>query len=358
MARLVLLRRTLAEHAGTRHSTLKAEHRLRMSRATPNSGLNPTTGPVRPEVVERRGVRGRQGPTLAGMGEREIGVGERSVRIRDAGDPKGAPVIYFHGTPGSRLDVSFGEELAMRMGVRIISFDRPGYGRSDPAPFSLSRIARDAEAIANGVGVGRFAALGWSGGGPFALAASAVLGERVTQVGVAGGEGPAGQVPGARERLDANDLLALSFLPDQPARAAEQFLAGGAELIKMMMSARDDEQAYLSGMAALLGDADADVFSDPALRHCLFASQQEALHQGPMGMAWDNVAFVGPWDIDLIGVRCRVHLWYGERDPLAPPANGQWLRDHLADAELVVYAGEGHLRPMRHWQEILRALTG
>ncbi len=219
-------------------------------------------------------------------------------------------------------------------------------------------VVRDAEAIADGIGVGRFAALGWSGGGPFALAASAVLGERVTRVGVAAGDGPVQQVPGARDRLDANDLLALSFLPGEPARAAEQFLTGGAELIKMMMSARDDEQAYLSGMAALLGDADADVFSDPALRHCLFASQHEALHQGPMGMAWDQVAFVGPWDVDLAAVRCRVHLWYGERDPWAPPANGEWLRDHLADAELVVYSGEGHLEAMRHWQEILHALTG
>jgi pimeloyl-ACP methyl ester carboxylesterase len=292
------------------------------------------------------------------MGEREIGVGDRSVMVRDAGDPEGVPVVYFHGTPGSRLDVSFGDEPATGMGVRVISFDRPGYGRSDPGPFSLSRIASDAEAIADGAGVGRFAALGWSGGGPFALAAAAVLGERVTRAGVVAADGPVQQVPGTRDRLDENDLLALSFLPGEPARAAGQFLAAGAALIKMMMSARDDEQAYLSGMAVLLGDADADVFCDPALRHCLFASQQEALRQGPMGMAWDQVAFVGPWDVDLAAVRCRVHLWYGERDPLAPPANGQWLRDHLADADLVIYSGEGHLVAMRHWQQILHALTG
>jgi pimeloyl-ACP methyl ester carboxylesterase len=126
--------------------------------------------------------------------------------VRDAGDPQGVPVVYFHGTPGSRLDVSFGDELATGMGVRVISLDRPGYGRSDPGPFGLSRIASDAEAMADGAGVGRFAALGWSGGGPFALAASAVLGERVTRVGVVAGEGPVQQVPGARDRLDANDL--------------------------------------------------------------------------------------------------------------------------------------------------------
>ncbi len=53
-----------------------------------------------------------------------------------------------------------------------------------------------------------------------------------------------------------------------------------------------------------------------------------------------------------------MHLWYGERDPWAPPANGQWLKDHLADADLTIYSGEGHLGPMRHWPEILHTLTG
>ncbi len=303
-------------------------------------------------------IAANSGHMLAGMGEREVDIGGRSVMVRDAGDPAGVPLVYFHGTPGSRLDVSFGEDLAKGMGVRVISFDRPGYGRSDAGPYSLSRIAADADVVADRLDVGGFAALGWSGGGPFALAAAAVLGQRVTTVGVVAGDGPFQQVPALRERLDESDLLALSFLPEDPARAAGQFLAGGEELLNMMMSGRDDEQAYLAVMAAMFGDPDADLFADPVLRRCLFASQHEALRQGPMGICWDNVAFVGPWDVDLADVRCRVHLWYGERDPLAPLASGQWLKDHLADAELVVYSGEGHLETMRHWQEILRALTG
>jgi hypothetical protein len=91
----------------------------------------------------------------------------------------------------------------------------------------------------------------------------------------------------------------------------------------MMMSARDDEQAYLSGMAALLGDADADVFSDPALRHCLFASQHEALHQGPLGMAWEQVAFVGPWDTDLAAVRCGLSVRLVERGSVVQATFGE-----------------------------------
>lgn len=275
--------------------------------------------------------------------------------VRDAGAPGGSPVVYFHGTPGCRLDVSFGEGLAEGLGVRVISFDRPGYGRSDPASYSLSRVAQDAATIADSLRLGQFAVLGWSGGGAFALAAAAVLAERVTRVGVAGGDAPFQQMPGALDKLDENDRLALSFLPGEPARAAEQFLAAGQDLIKGMMSVRDDERApWIDWM---WGDTDPEVVCDPAMRRNLFVLFREALHQGPRGMAWDNVAYVGPWDIDLDAVRCPVHLWYGDRDQMAPPANGQWLADHLPDADLVIYRGEGHLVPMRHWEEILRALT-
>jgi hypothetical protein len=119
-----------------------------------------------------------------------------------------------------------------------------------------------------------------------------------------------------------------------------------------------DEQAYLSEMAALLSDADADVFSDPALRRCLFASQHESWTRGPIGMAWDNVAFVRPWDVDLAAPAAACTYGTASATPWAPPANGQWLRDHLADAELVVYSGEGHLETMRHWREVLQTLTG
>ena len=67
------------------------------------------------------------------MRELEVARGGRVLRVRDAGDPGGRAVIYFHGTPGSRLDLCFGEQLAAERGVRIVSFDRPGYGGSTPA---------------------------------------------------------------------------------------------------------------------------------------------------------------------------------------------------------------------------------
>jgi pimeloyl-ACP methyl ester carboxylesterase len=98
------------------------------------------------------------------MREMEIGRGGRVLRVRDVGEPDGTVVMYFHGTPGSRLDLCFGEQPAAERDVRLISFDRPGYGGSTPAPFGLASIAADAHAVADELDVARFATLGMSGG--------------------------------------------------------------------------------------------------------------------------------------------------------------------------------------------------
>lgn len=75
------------------------------------------------------------------MEERVIPLRQRTVMVRGAGDPDGAAVIYFHGSPGSRLDVQLAEQHAEADGVRLISFDRPGYGGSEPGSFGLHQMA-------------------------------------------------------------------------------------------------------------------------------------------------------------------------------------------------------------------------
>lgn len=287
------------------------------------------------------------------MNDREVLVESRPVCVREAGDPDGVPVLYFHGTPGSRLDLDFGDHVAQELGVRVVSFDRPGYGRSNLVPFGLSSVASDARVVADSLGLGRMAALGWSGGGPFALAAAAIMGERVTAVGLASGPGPFQEVPGALAQLEAGDLAALALLPEHPDRAAEQFSVGS----EMMVAFKDDEETFMSGMDAMFGGTDADVMTDPTLRHHLFVMLNEGLRQGAEGGGWDNVAWLGHWDIDLASVRCPVHLWYGEHDSTIPVAHGQWLAEHLSDARLVVQTGQGHLGPMRNLGQMLSTLT-
>ncbi len=173
------------------------------------------------------------------MRETEIDRCGRVLRVRDAGDPGGAEVMYFHGTPSSRLDLCSGEQLAAECGVRLVSFDRPGCGGSTPAPFGLASIAADAHAIADELGIARFATLGQSGGGPGALAAAAVPGGRVSRVGIASGAGPFQRVPGALGELDDNDRAAVALLPGDPAGAAAAFAAGFEPLAELFRAADD-----------------------------------------------------------------------------------------------------------------------
>jgi pimeloyl-ACP methyl ester carboxylesterase len=287
--------------------------------------------------------------------EIEIDRGDRILRVRDAGDPDGAVVIYFHGTPGSRLDLSFGEHAAAEQGIRLVTFDRPGYGGSTASPFGLASIAADAHAIANGLDVARFATLGMSGGGPGALAAATVPGGRVIRVGVASGAGPFQLVPGALDEFDDDDRAAVALLPADPAAAAAGFAAGFEPLVDMVAPGGPGPAA---AFADLLSPRDSELMEDPRLVSALAATMREALRTGTSGGGWDNVSWIGPWDVDLRTIRCPVLLWCGTDDRFAPPAHGRWLAENLPDARLVMRQGEGHFGIMEHLGEMLDALTG
>jgi pimeloyl-ACP methyl ester carboxylesterase len=287
--------------------------------------------------------------------ESDVRVGDRVLRVRDAGDSRGQPVLYFHGTPGSRLDLSFGDDVAAEEHVRLVSFDRPGYGRSTAAPFGLSAVARDAVEIAAALELGRFATLGLSGGGPFALATAASPGQQVTRVGVASGPGPFQQVPGAIEQLDDNDRQALTHLPQDLPAAAAAFGQGFEELAGLFRDG--DDEAIAAYFEPMLSPRDKAIMDEESFRSSLNASAREGLRPGVMGGGWDNVAWVGEWDVDLGEVRCPALLWYGEEDRFAPLAHGQWLQAHLPDSQLIVRPAEGHFGLFDHLGEALRDLT-
>lgn len=288
------------------------------------------------------------------MREVEIGRGGRALRVRDVGEPGGPVVMYFHGTPSSRLDLCFGEQLAAERGVRLVSFDRPGYGGSTPAPFGLASVAADAHAIADELGVAQFAALGQSGGGPGALAAATIPGGRVVRVGIASGVVPFQQVPGALDELDDIDRAALALLPGDPAAAASVFAAGYEPLAEL--SRMPGNAGLLSAFDGALSSRDRELLNDQRYAMAFAATVREGLSQGTGGAGWDNVSEIGG-DIDLSAVRCPVLLWYGTDDRLVPLARGLWLSQQLPDARLVVHEGEGHLGIFEHLGEMLDALT-
>lgn len=283
--------------------------------------------------------------------ERDVQVGGATLRVREAGAADGEPVIHFHGTPGSRLEMAWADEVVGAAGVRVIAFDRPGYGASARAPFSLGSVARMALQVADQMGLARFRTTGWSGGGPFALATAAMAPERVQAVGVIAGAGPFQLVPGGLEELSDGDKAAERLLPGDPEGAAAGF-ADGFDMTDALASPEALYQAFEPFLCAW----DRTQWNEPVHSQAMFADMREALKSGPWGGAWDNVAWIGAWDVDPTTVRCPVLLWYGSEDRMAPPEHARWFDENLPDARLVMWEGEGHLLAFTHLAEMLREL--
>jgi pimeloyl-ACP methyl ester carboxylesterase len=281
--------------------------------------------------------------------EFDVVVGKRRIQVRDAGDPAGTPVLFLHGLGDSRLDVRFAEPLATQRQVRLVSFDRPGYGASTPAEFGLLSVARDIEAVADQRHIERFAVFGQSAGSRFALAAAAALGDRVTCVGCASGSGPIHEVPGAFDDLDRTDRMAYEVLPDNQTAAARVYEAAFQPMARMIAEGDDDD--VVAAFESMLAPADLTLLADPLIRAEAVANARESMRQGVVGMAWDAVSWLAPWFFAAEDVRCPVRLWYGS-DDTTPLDHGEWLADHLPRANLTMWPGEGHLAYKRHLEEM------
>jgi pimeloyl-ACP methyl ester carboxylesterase len=281
-----------------------------------------------------------------------VSLGDVTVGVRESGTPGGAPVLHFHGTPGSRLEMAWADDAVAQAGVHLVAFDRPGYGRSTQVPFSLSRVARLGIELADHLGWKQFATLGWSGGGPFALATAAAATSRVTAVGVISGAGPFQQMPGALEALSGGDAEGAALSGSDRDSAAAAFAATFADL-----AAVSNEAELLAAFRPALSERDQRVLARPTVAAALLSDIQEAFRQGTLGGGWDNVAWVGAWDFALHSVQCPALLWYGDEDLMAPPAVGQWLAAHLPNARLTMRHGYGHLAAFEHLPEMLSQLN-
>jgi pimeloyl-ACP methyl ester carboxylesterase len=216
--------------------------------------------------------------------------------------------------------------------VRLVSASRPGYGGSSDAATTLTSVARDAVEVADRLGMGSFAALGASGGGPYALAAAAVAPGRVVAVGVVAGVGPLAELEPGSVDAEATALLRAGRVESAVARVDRLHRDGRGHLVGRFVVPELLEPWTPAGRPGV-----------PAYR----------------GVSRDDLALGPGWDLDLSAVRAPVHLWYGDHDRAVPLAHGEWLHAHLPTSVLVVRAGAGHLATLvAHWADVLATLRG
>lgn len=263
-----------------------------------------------------------------GVAETDLELGDgRRLHVYDTGteDSDSRPVVFWHhGTPniGAPPEPLF--PSADRLGIRWVSYDRPGYGGSTPRPGrDIASAAGDVAAVADTLGIQRFAVMGHSGGGPHALACGALLPDRVLAV-----VSVAGPAPFGAEGLDwfagMSDSGTASLLAAAKGRAAKETHEASAKYDPQMFTPAD--HAALAGEWSWFGDV-----------------VGPAVEAGPGPLIDDDLAYVNPWGFDPWQVTPPVLFLHGGRDRVVPSSHSQWLANHCPTAEMRLSPTAGHI---------------
>ncbi|HZJ26574.1 MAG TPA: alpha/beta hydrolase [Acidimicrobiia bacterium] len=270
----------------------------------------------------------------------------RRLAYEEWGDASGRPVVFLHGSPGSRRCCP-DPDAVERARIRLITFDRPGYGESDRDPGRApADTARDVAALVDRLGIGRFAVAGVSGGGLHTLACAVDLADRLDGVAVVSMPGPLDEVPGAWERLGdrMRPTAAVARIdPKRARRAVERFMQPSVE----------NPSGYVGGGGS---PVDRAMKADPRYRGTLVEEMTIALAGGAGGMADDLCALWRPWGFALDDVPPGVRVFHGAEDHRAED-DFEHLRHHLRGAVATVWPDEGHLGIVRRFVEVLASVA-
>ena len=262
----------------------------------------------------------------------------RTLAIEEAGDPGGRPVLVHNGTPNSRHLFGPAAADAAARGLRLIGYDRPGYGGSTPQPGrTVADCAADVRAICAGLGIGRLAMWGISGGGPHVLACAALLPDLVTAA-----ASLASLAPMDAEGLDwfegmGQDNVDDTKLLQRDKKAARAKLETERE---ETLAATADDLAEL--LKTLLTPVDAAALTGEIAEYLVYTGR-EGLAPGSQGWWDDGMAHSSPWGFELSAIRVPVLLMHGRQDQFVPFGHGKWLAARIPGVEARLLDGDGHL---------------
>ena len=261
------------------------------------------------------------------------------------GDPDGEPLFVFHGGVGSRGFGLLFDEAATEAGIRIVSPDRPGYGRSDPQPArGLLDWPDDVAVLARDLGHERFCVLGVSGGGPYAAACAYALPERLMSAGLISSVGP----PDATRNRGFGFIVWLArWFP----------WVAGIPIKRTLKRAQTDPTAATEARANGKAEPEAAMHRGESGRR-LHAQTAEAGRQGHQHAVREMTLVGRSWGFNLSEIVVPTVVWHGRLDRTVPVGSAEYLADVVPDAQLTIHDNVGHLSlPVKHATEILTDLT-
>ena len=279
----------------------------------------------------------------------------RRLAFAEWGDPQGSTVLYFHGTPVSRLDCP-DETVTASSRVRLVTIDRPGIGGSDVLPRrTLADWPKDVLELADALGLGEFAVIGWSGGGPYAAACAARIPARLTGVGIGAcrhlSQFNFVENPVAYDELRGEGGTLAELARQDPDAAARAAAEADREWVYALW---EHPESFFDSRP--LPEADRREFEDPERRRSFLEAMRESVRQGPEAFAWESIDVFLPWGFQLADIAIKVHVFYGEQDTWVERRHIDFLVATLANGHLTAWPDSGH-GPSRHWGEILETVT-
>lgn len=280
----------------------------------------------------------------------------RRLAYAEWGDANGTPLFFFHGTPYSRLFCP-DEAATMAAGVRLITADRPGIGGSDI--LKARRIGdwpADVVALADALGIDRFAVVGWSAGGIYAAACAALIPARLTAAGVVSTRHLSQynfvERPESYDELKADERAEYDLAQVDPTAAAERAAQENAEIVAKL---RSHPESWLDPTQQPEGDR--WFFADESRARSFYVAVSEGLRQGTEGLCWELIDGWFPWGFRLDEIPMRVHLWHGEQDALVARRHIDFAANRIPDCVVTIWPDVGHFGVAKYWGRVLAALT-
>jgi pimeloyl-ACP methyl ester carboxylesterase len=276
----------------------------------------------------------------------------RRVAVESYGDSAGRPVFFFHGWPSSRRQGALGADAAREEGVRLLAVDRPGCGGSD---LHAGRTLRDWPALLAGLAdhfaVEKFAVLGVSGGGPYALAAAWGLPERVTSAAVVSGAPPLATAEDVAGLMPVYRVLLSAY------RRAPGLVRGLFRGARPLATLRPPAWLWRV-LLRCLPECDRTALADPAVMERAWAGYAGAWMGHRDGVFHDARIYAQPWGFDLAELRVPVWLWHGREDRNFHWSLAERLAAKIPGCRASMVDGEGHYSLIiRRHREVLRALS-
>lgn len=262
----------------------------------------------------------------------------RTLACLEVGDPDGPLVLHNHGGPSSRLEARLFAETASKRGLRFLCVDRPGIGRSSPQETpTFAGWANDLVTIADALGCHQFGVTGWSGGGPYAVAATAYIDpvrlRHVTAIAPAC-YGAFGE-NWAADHLSKADALG-GYL-------ATHFETGFRLMYAAIEVAADHfRTTYIKDIEKAVNDYDRRILLQPEFATGFGDASAECFAQGSYGLVQDAQLAYRRWDFDVTRIERPMHLWQGTDDRLVAPYINRTVAERMPGVVWHPVEGAGH----------------